>query len=215
MKSVSMHKSVLALVALVTMGFLSAAPASASLIVSIQNGSAAPGSNGNSFEVDVTNTDSVADVINSFAFEVTTSDSDITFTNTSNATTNLAYIFASDTEFAPFLSVSSPGQSMDGSDDASDAGFSQASGSTIGLGEVFYNVANGATPGVFTISFSPSSATSFSDINANAFVADSSNTGTITISAATTAAPEPSTLGILGLAVTALALVRKKLPAKA
>ena len=203
-----MHKSVAALAAVATMAFLGAAQASASAIgldVSIQGGlSAASGTTGNSFEVDVTNTGPVADVIDSFAFEVATASVDITFTGSTDGTVN-PYIFAGNSSFGPELNLLSAGQSMDGSDVANTGnGYGLAGSSTIAIGEVFYNVTAGASAGPVTISFSPPTATSFSDINGSPFTIQSLNSGTIALTPG--AVPEPSCLSLLVLALAAVAL---------
>ena len=63
------------------------------------------------------------------------------------------------------LNTLSPGQSMDGSGVTAGNDYSLDAGATIAIGEVFYDVTDGASAGPFTISFSPIPATSFSDIN--------------------------------------------------
>jgi hypothetical protein len=210
MKATLMHNVVVAAVA--TMGFLGAAPASAGtvgLILNIQSGlSAAPGTTGNSFEVDVTNNGTLADVIDSFAFEVATASAGISFTVSTDGTAN-PYIFAGNSSFGPTLSLLSTGQSMDGSDIANTGnGYSLDVGSTIAIGEVFYNVADGASAGPVTVSFLPTTATSFSDINGNTFNIQALNSGTVTLTPGTV--PEPSSLSIMSLALTALALAARK-----
>jgi hypothetical protein len=201
-----MHKTI---VALATMGFMGAAPASAAavgLIVSIQSGlSAAPGSTGNFFEVDVKNTGGVADVIDSFAFEVATTNTGISFTGSTDGTTN-PYIFSGNSLLGPTLNTLTAGQSMDGSDLAATGnGYSLSGGATIAIGKVFYNVAGGTTAGPVTVSFLPTTATSFSDINGNAFNVQALNSGTITVTASTV--PEPSSLSLAGLSLVGLSLV--------
>ena len=209
-KSVSINKSVVALAALVTMGFLSAPAASAGLVLSIEGGlSATAGSTGNSFEVDVSNTGATAADINSFAFQVSINNTDVTLTGTTDGTTNFAYIFG-DSLFGPNINTLSRGQSMDGQDTTGGNDFSLGAGDTIGLGEIFYDVANGAGTGPFTLSFSPSTANSFSDGGGQSLDTDSSATGSITITAAAVSStPEPSSLSLMALAVIAVTLTRK------
>lgn len=210
MKAIFMNKLAVALAALVTMAIV-AAPASANTIlnVSIQGGlSAASGTTDNSFEVDVTNNGAVADVIDSFAFEVATASADITFTGSTDGTAN-PYIFAGNSSFGPDLNLLSAGQSMDGSDVANTGnGYSLDAGATIAIGEVFYNVADGASAGPVTMSFLPTTATSFSDIDGDPFNVQLLISGTITVTSG--AVPEPASLSLMALVLSALALATRK-----
>jgi hypothetical protein len=66
-------------------------------------------------------------------------------------------------------------------------------------------VADEASTGPFTISFLPTTATSFSDINGAAFNIQSLNSGDITITSLS-AVPERSSLFLMGLALSGIAL---------
>ncbi len=208
MKAVFMNKTAVALAAVVTMALPGAVPVSAGtagLIVSIQSGlSAAPGTTGNSFEVDVTNNGTDPDVIDSFAFVVETASAGITFTGSTDGTAN-PYIFAGNSMFGPDLNLLPAGQSMDGSDIAyTGNGYILDASSTIAIGEVFYNVADGVSAGPVTVSFLPTPATSFSDIDGSLFDIESLNSGTIEVTPGS-AVPEPSSLSLIGLALAGLA----------
>jgi hypothetical protein len=205
----------LLLTAVFIVGICGPAPAmagSVGLSVSLQSVLAAPGSNGDSFEVDVKNNATTTDVIDSFYFELSSASSNIVFTSATIGTTN-PYIFdVADSLFGPTISTTPPpdGQTVIASDIWAGAGngYSLAAGATVAIGEVFFNVQPGAAAGPDTVSFSPTSGTSFSDINTNLFNIQSLTSGNITVTGAATT-PEPSTLATMGLALAALAFASR------
>ncbi len=202
------------LTAVFIIGICAAAPVTAGslgLSVSLQSGvTAASGSTGNSFEVDAKNNTSTVEVIDAFDFELSSASSDIVFTSATIGTTN-PYIFdVADSLFGPTISTTPDGQTVSAFDIWAGAGngYSLAAGATVAIGEVFFNVQPGAAAGPDTVSFSPTSGTSFSDINTNLFNIQSLTSGTITVTGAAPT-PEPSTLATMELALAALAFASR------
>jgi hypothetical protein len=188
---------------------LGALPAHASILFGLQSVGASSPSTGNSLEVDLTNTG--ADVtIDSFSFGLMVGTTDITFTSATIATTVNPYIFAGNSLFGPVISTTSPGQTVIASDlwGGAGDGFTVGTGVTVGLGEVFFDVGAGATPGPDTVSF-VSADDSLSDIDGNPIPIDAEIPGTITI-AGGSSTPEPSTMLLLSLPLALLAWARKR-----
>jgi hypothetical protein len=175
--------------------------------------SASAGSTGNAFDVLLTNTGTSAVTLGAFSFGITTADTDITFTNADTATA-APYVFAGDS-FVDMngltLYVNSlPGQTVEASDlSNSGAGESIASGATVALGNILFDVAPGATPGAFAVTFEDFPTTSFSDASGNNldFTAES---GTITITSNTATVPEPATGGLVICALALVFLLRRR-----
>ena len=132
-----------------------------------------------------------------FAFEITTSDPDITFTDATTGTST-GYIFAGSSVFGPDIVTTPPGQTLD----ASDIGGATLVTGSYGLGHVFYAVAANATPGTFAITLTVNG-TSMSDPNATPISVSLSN-GSITISSV----PEPSSLALVFSAICGIAALR-------
>ncbi len=180
-----------------------ASPAKASLIVSVESVAANTPSTNNAFQILLTNTGAPI-AIASFAFQVSTTDLNITFTGADFSTTS-PYILAGDSfdqSFGFTLNTLAPGQSMDGSDFSNSvSGPTIGNGVTVALGRVLFNVASNATPGPFTINFN-ANGTSLSDGTKNIPI-DTLTPGQITITAST-AVPEPATAGLFGLALIGL-----------
>src|ERR1700689_4926801 len=84
------------------------APARGSLVFSVPSVTANAGDVGDSFDVLLTYSGSPISV-GGFAFEITTTDPDITFTDATTATAT-AYIFSGTSLFGPDIVTSSPGQ---------------------------------------------------------------------------------------------------------
>src|SRR5947209_8664720 len=78
---------------------LTAGPARADLVISVQNVTATPGSTGNTIEVDLTNTTSATVTLGSFAFSLAVNNTNITFTSADNKTT-APYVFAGHSQFS-------------------------------------------------------------------------------------------------------------------
>jgi hypothetical protein len=173
---------------------------------------ASAGSMGNTFDVLLTNTGASAVTLGGFSFGIVTADTDITFTDATTST-SAPYVFAGDSFDDIFgftlYTNSLPGQTVEASDVSnSGAGESIASGATVGLGSVVFDVASGATPGSFAVTFEDYPTTSLSDPSANNldFISED---GTITITGVG-AVPEPPTGELLICAVGSAILIRQR-----
>ena len=173
-------------------------PARADLIVSVGTVTASAGSIANSLEVDLRNTGSAV-TIGGFSFEVSVSNPDINFTQADTSTTQ-PYIFPTDSLFGPFINTTA-GSSLTASD-LSVAGVTIAADTTVGLGDVLFNVAPGAAAGTYSVTLAPWPATSLSDPAANDVPITTLNAGQIQITGAQSV-PEPSPV----IFVTAMALL--------
>jgi hypothetical protein len=190
---------------------LSTVPARANLIIAAQSVLAGQNSTGNTLEVTLTNTGPSSVTVGAFAFQITTSDTNITFTGSDFFTTPAPYIFAGDSSFGPILNLLGSGQTMDGSDiSASSSGVAVTSGATVGLGRVLFNVSPTAALGPFTVVLDAFPSTNLSGPGPN-FANIPINTltnGRITVTAGT-AVPEPASALLLGGALLSLALKRR------
>jgi len=181
-------------------------PARASIDLSAKSVTALPGSVGNSFEVDITNTGISAVEIGGFVFEITTTNPDVTFTDVTDATTAYSYIFTGNSLFGPDIAFSSPGQTFDAADNAATPySFTALNpGATLGLGLVFFNVSPTATaPESVTVSFNLNDS-SLADGNGDPLSIDGSQSGTIVVT------PEPSGTVELIAGFGVLALLKSK-----
>ena len=174
---------------------LSAVPARANLVFSVQFVNASAGSTGNPIEVLLQNTGAPV-TIASFNFTINTANTDITFTGTDVNTTAAPYIFAGDSfdvanSFPP--NTLPAGQVMDGTDlSNSGNGTLVGTGATFGLGRVLFNVAAGAVPGSYPVTFlNGAGQESLFDAAGQPLAIDTFNNGQITITSA--AVPEPAT----------------------
>lgn len=169
-----------------------------------------PGDVGDSFDVLLTNGTGAALSVAAFSFEVSSNDADVTLISADTFTSAAAYIFSGDS--FDLISGGGPvntssGAKLDGSDLTNDfTNVSIASGATVGLGEVFYNVAPGAALAPFTISFSGgAAANNLSDTSFNVTDPDISGVLNLTItSPSPTSSPEPSSLVLLPAGLIAL-----------
>jgi hypothetical protein len=171
------------------------------LVISLEPGIiASGGSTGNAFDVLLTNAGLSSVTLGAFSFGITTSDTDITFTGATTST-GAPYVFAGDSfddiNGFTLYTNSLPSQTLEASDlSNSGLGASIASGATVGVGNILFDIASGASPGSFAVTFENSPTTSLSDPRGNNlnFTAEP---GTIAI---TTSAPvpEPTTLLLLG-----------------
>jgi hypothetical protein len=188
----------LPLLAVAAAALLAAQPARADVIVGVQSVPAVAGSTGNKFEVFLTNTGAPITVAG-FSFGVTSSNPGITFTQATTATTPHTYIFPS-SFFAPVINTSS-GTSLEAIDlDNNPLGETIGTGQTVGLGEVFFNVAANVASGVYPITLQPYPSTSLSDPSANNIPITTLRNGAISVSGGTAVGvPEPATLLLAAL----------------
>jgi hypothetical protein len=185
-------------------------PAKADIVLSIEDVIGAPGSSG-TFDVLLTNTGLSSQNIAAFNFELTTADTNISFTDVTTDTTTATYIFP-DSFFGPDITTIASGQTVEAGDvDATFNGTDVAPGATYGLGSVSYSIAGGATNGeIAEIDFSPYPQTSLSDSDFNN-VDFTAQSGTITVQTATSTVPEPGTAFPLAAAMLLAAfLIRRR-----
>lgn len=191
---------------------VTALPAQASIIVSVQSVTAGVGSTGNPLEVTVLNTGTAVTVA-SFNFTIQTGDTDITFTGTDANTTSAPYIFMGDSFDQAFsfpLNTMSPGQTMDGNDlSLSGSGTLVPTSTMFALGRVLFDVAANAATGTFPVTLLQDTAhTSLTDPNGRLIPIDTFIDGQITIAAA--GVPEPATGLLAGLALAGTVLMKRR-----
>lgn len=195
-------RRVLLAVALALAGSL---PVQASLIISAGTTTANAGTTGNAFDITLSNSGPSAITLGAFALEISVLPStDVSFTSATTATSQ-PYVFAGDSLFGPNIDTLT-GQTLDASDVCSACLDAIASGVTVGLAHVFFDVLPGAQPGLIAVSFGLPY-TSLSDLSGQLLDA-TLQSGTITINDNGTSVPEPSTLALLALP--AIVLVRKR-----
>ena len=178
--------------------------AQASLIVAAPSITAAPGNFGN-FDVVLQNTGGSAVGIGGFSFGITTTNPGITFTAV-NTSTTAVYIFAGLSTFGPDISVAT-GTTLTASDSPTTlpTPVLVASGATVGLGNVTYNIANNVTIGNFEITLIAYPATSL--VNGTGSInipIDTLQNGSIQV------VPEPGTLLLFPTALGMILLTRRK-----
>lgn len=184
-------------------------PAKADIVLTLESVTGAPGSTG-TFDVLLSNTGPAAQNIAGFNFELTTADTNVTFTDVTTATTTAPYIFPT-SFFGPDITTFATGQSVEAGDlDGTFNGTDVASGATYGLGNVSFAIAQGAVNGeTAEIDFSADASTSLSDNNTN-IVDFTAEPGTITVQTSTTV-PEPSTaLPLAGAMLLGAWLIRRR-----
>ena len=184
--------------------------ASAVFTYSIQSVvSASPGTG--SFEVDLTNNSGAAAVVDSFDFGLSMPNASFTFTSARCDTTLNTYIFAppaTNSIACPAINGNAlPDTILNAGDvwGGTGAGVSVADGATVALGEVFFSIAGGVTPGPYVVSFIPADDSMATVTGALIGPIDDSGTGTITI-----AAPEPTTMALLGLTLLPLFWAKRR-----
>jgi hypothetical protein len=171
------------------------APASghASLILSVQSATAAAGSSGNSFDVQLSNSGPSTVTIAGFSFGILTANINISFRD-ANISTSSPYIFGSNSLFGPDLTGPTSGQSLSTSDVFAIplAGTILGAGTTFGVGHILFDVSPGATAGTSAVTLAGFPVSSLSDPAGNNVVIETLSPGQITITG--TGVPEPSTL---------------------
>lgn len=183
-------------------GVLACSSARADMIFSIQPSTvtAAPGDIGDVLDVVLKNTGLSSISVQSFAFEVSVSDPDITFTG-ANFSTALPYIFAGnsfDVNNSLPLDADGPGQVVDGSDLTNDfTGVTLASGQSLALGHLLFNVSPSAVTGLVPVSFTgPTVSNSLSDPSGGNIPLGTPSGGNINVSNVSTT-PEPSSIFLM------------------
>ena len=142
-----------------------------------------------------------------FGFGVSVSDPDITLQDATATTALNAYIFDGNSLFGPDILASTSQVSLTRPTSTRVTVACIESGDSFGLGEVSFDVAPDALPGIYTLALSTSGAdTNFSDPNGASIPIATFNDGSITIASNTT--PEPSTWLLLTGALAALKLRR-------
>ncbi len=202
-----MEISKTALSILIGGSLLLSVPVKGSSILSIESVSGAPGSTG-TFDVLLTNSGGSPQNIAVFNFELTTSDTNITFSGVSTSTTTATYIFPS-SFFGPDITTFATGQSVEAGDvDATLIGTNIGPGATFGLGNVSYSIAPGAGNGeIAEIDFAAFPGTSLADSGANN-VGFSAESGTIT--AESSSVPESTTVPLAGALLAGAWLIRRR-----
>ena len=174
-------------------------------------GNVVAGSNGNGFDVLLTNTSGPAVSIGSFFFEVLASSPDITLTDATTATAT-SYIFGGDSLFGPdILAPGSTASDLKASDLDVVGDISLASGATVTLGRVLFDASPTALAQnvMFTLAGFPGTSLADAALNNVPITTLSGEQFTITSQAAV---PEPSTLLLL-LGALSLILVTPTSPA--
>jgi hypothetical protein len=193
--------------AALAIGLIGSAAARADLIVAVGSTSAAAGSNDQFVDVTLENTGGSDITVESFSFDFSTSNTFVTFTSADISTVD-PYIFAGNSLFGPVISTTSPGQSITASDLDAAGGAIVAAHSTVGLGEVLFNIAPDATSGIASLVLD-GAGTSLSDVAGANIPITTLIDGQITITTGATV-PEPSLLAPLALLFAAAALLRRR-----
>ncbi len=188
-------------------------PASAGLVIQVENAAAQAGGTG-SFDVVISATSGSFDV-SAFSVELSVDPgSGIQFTDASVNTTNESYVFGTLQSAPPFAVGSLPTTDLIVADSEMTApGYVTLAGpptETLGLEHVTFTVAPGTPGGIVPVSIMIGPNTQILDINANSFGFDTTN-GAITVSGS--AVPEPSAIA-LGLTAAAVGLMIGRLRGK-
>ena|ERR1035438_6375156 len=192
---------------------LFSAPARADFVFSLESGiNATAPSTGNTFDVLLKNMGGSDVLVGGFSWGITTSDADITFTGADTSTVT-PYVFTGDSfdviNSFPLVTNTLPGLTVEASDFSnSGAGDVVASGGTVAVGRVMFDIANNATPGQFAVTFETTGINSLSDNNGSALPFTTQD-GTITITPNTTV-PEPSQGGLMICALAGLAILLQR-----
>ncbi len=164
-EQIGLARTLLILSAAFLLSAIAPTSARAGFTFTVQSVSATAGSLNNTLNVTLTNTGSSAVTVGGFAFEIVAG-SGVTFTSVDISTT-LPYIFAGQSGFGPDISnqpPNLPGNTLAALDFFSTfgSGISLGAGSTVGLGDVHFNVASTATSPI-SITFAAPPVTNLSD----------------------------------------------------
>jgi len=197
--------------AAVTTLMMCGTPARASTLFTSGNALVRPGDVGDSLDVFLTNTGPSAITVGAFSFGISVSAaSGVTFTDATVNTVLFSYIFTGSSLFGPDITnpmQTLPGTAITASDLTTLAGVTVGSGSSVGLGHVFFNVGLGAPIGPLTVTVTAFPTSSLSDALGNNINIDTLVNGTITVASTV---PEPATVGLVGLGLVAVAMARKR-----
>jgi hypothetical protein len=175
---------------------LGPASARASLILSVQSTTAAAGSSGNGFDVQLTNSGPSAVTIAGFSFGVLTANTNVSLRD-ANTSTSAPYIFVGNSLFGPDLTGPTSGQSLSTSDVfvIPMAGTTLGGGATVGLGHLLFDVSAAATAGISAVTLAAFPVSSLSDPAGGNVAIQTLSPGQITITGV--GVPEPFTLPTL------------------
>ncbi len=212
MKNAEMHtlfdRVVLALSLILAWGACGATMARADLVFGIADAIGNPGSSTNGFDVTLTNTGSSDVAIAGFSFEVTTTSSDVSFSDVNVSTQSAPYIFVGNSLFGPDITNSAVGDtSISAADNVNTPSSSAtlASGATLDLGHVVFALNSNASSIPIPISFSNDANTGVNDPSGTSFSNLSIPApGAITIPVGGVVVPEPASV-VLGLQTLLLA----------
>ena len=199
------YRSYALLVAL-ALALAASPPLWASIILTAGTVTAASPSSDNSFDLTLTNSGPAAVTVGGFSLGISVSDSHVSFTSATTATSTAPYIFDGFSLFGPVISTSS-GQALTASDSFAviGSGSTLGAGVTVGLAHVFFDL-TGAATGPLTIMVAAFPTTSLSDASGNNIPISTSLNGTITISGATV--PEPATFALLAIGIAGIGFTR-------
>jgi hypothetical protein len=193
---------------LLSAAFLFATPlcqANSLIVFSLEPVAAGAGTTGDSFEVLLTNDTGGSVTVGGFSFGIGVATANLTFTGVDTSTVTEPYIFGADSLFGPDISVQPPtlpGQTLEAEDLDAATGAIVASGASVGLGLVHFNIAGGTPSGPIAVTF-----ISLDDSLANVAgggIPFGVINGNVNVTAATGSAPEPATFLLAGLALVAI-----------
>ncbi len=171
--------------------------ASADFVFNVQDVIYSAGATGASLDILFTNTGPTSVTIGGFSFELTVGNTAITFQDVTTGTSPSPYIFGSLGLSGPSIGTVVTGQDIMASDLDSfiDSGTTVASGQTVGLGHLLFDVAGNAAAGTYAVSLVGYPASSLSDPFSNNIPITSLNDGSITIQGQ--GVPEPASMVLL------------------
>jgi hypothetical protein len=197
----TIHMKGLFLAAGLAAGLLGSLPAEATLIVGVQSVTAGANTNNDTLDVTLMNTGPSAVAVGGFTFEIISASSNISFID-ANTSTAAPYVFDGNSAFGPDLTGPTSGPTLSTSDVDLLGSATVASGATVGLGHITFDVAAAAS-GIIAITLGPTPQfTSVADASGNNLPITLAN-GQVTISTV----PEPSL--VLPLAMAAVIGARR------